>query len=593
MKTKKMWPASFFFRSFNYLKRYWYIQVSAVLISLFAAIARLGTPWAQKILIDDVLGQKDNNLLIPVLGLFCITIITQIGFGTLRQYLFTYVGEHCVIDLRNECFVHLRSLHLSFFHKNETGKIMSIFTSDIPIMATLYTSLIADSVKSFFEIVTALLIMLIIDWQLFLSCLPFLPLYILLSERFKKPVKNASKDVQSMNAEISHNLQESISATREIIAFNRENWDIERMHRKFRQLLILRVKQTLLISGSYGLAGIPSFFSILLLFWIGSKLIFAGELSTGILIAYSMYLRQLFIPAREFIGINNRIQNAMGATERVFNFLDNSYYQDQKFKLSQLRKPKGEVIFDHVTFAYNTDIMVLSSINLIINPGERIAIVGPSGSGKTTLAHLILNLYNPIQGKIMIDGIDIQMLSPHTIRKYIGVVFQDPFLFSTSIRENIAFGNENTDPKMIEKAARIANAHNFIMGLPRCYDTEIGERGITLSGGQKQRIAIARAVLRDPKILILDEATSSLDSESENMVFKELELLITSRTTFIIAHRLSTILNSDKIVVLDSGNIVEIGTHQELIKLKGVYYKLYLSQFKKYNENEPKINIVK
>lgn len=562
-------------RSLKYLKPYWHLEIPALICALVMSFIGLVNPWVNKMLIDDVVVNKDAGMLKIVCLIFLASAILGALFSTLRGYLFTYIGERAVIDMRHQLFRHLQGLSLSFFNREKTGKLMSIFTNDVPAMQALYTSTLVDFTTDTIQFVVTIGVMFGLSWQLTLMALPSLPLFGLAIKLFSKPVRDVSRKVQDKNAEISDNLQESISGTREVKAFTQEENEVSRILNIFKKLLGLRVKQTILHTTSGGVAELTAVSALMLVLWFGGMKAIRGEMSMGILLAFVNYLGKLFGPIARYMHLNNRIQGSMGAAERVFEFLDTVPEISDSENAIELPSVKGNVLFENVHFFYEKDKEVLTDICLEIQSGKMIAIVGASGSGKTTLAYLIPRFFDPTSGHIYVDGHNLKNVKMRSLRRQVSLVFQDSFLFASTIRENIRFGRKDATDEEVMTAAKAANIHEFIAQLPKGYDTEVGERGVKLSGGQKQRLSIARTIIRDPSILILDEATSSLDSESEMLVKEALEKLMEGRTSFVIAHRLSTVLKADRIVVLDSGRIAEIGSHDELMERGGIYKRLY------------------
>ena len=549
--------------------------------TFLVAVTQTVFPWIRKLIIDDVLISGNPGKLVGVILLFIAAIGATLAFEILRNYLFTYVGESSVIDLRNHLLKHMRQLSIAYFHREKTGKLMSIFTNDVSSIENLYQSMIASVIHNVMQVGVSLAIVIAIDWKLTLIAISFcLPFVVFSLSKLSKLVRRAARQVLDKNADIMGNLQESIVATRDIIGFAREPWDIARLGNLFRQMLPLRIRQTLLQSGSFSVGYLAGWLPSIFVFLIGGRKVLAAEMSVGVLFAFVGYIDRVILQARHFVSVYNQIQTSMGAVDRVFEFLDTEpEIRDSPEARELLNDIKGKVEFDHVTFAYDNREPVLKEICLEANPGQTIAIVGKSGSGKSTLVNLIPRFYEPQSGRILVDGHSIRDVTAQSFRRHIGIVFQDTFLFSTSILENIRFGSLEASEEQVVAAAKAANAHEFIMQMPQGYNTTVGERGVKLSGGQRQRVAIARTILRDPRILILDEATSALDSESERAVQEALEHLMEGRTTLVIAHRLSTVMKADQIIVLDQGRVVETGTHEQLLRRGGLYYRLYTTQF--------------
>ena len=459
------------------------------------------------------------------------------------------------------------------------------FTTDVPATGELYTSTLSNFVTTTLAILAILVVLIKLNWQMMLMGLPLTPLFLWAPIVFARSIQNASRRVQDKLAEISDKLQESITATNVVLAFTRERWDINRLKRLFSHLPRIRTKHTLLQSLSGQMSYMGTLICLMFFYWLGGRKVLADEMPVGTMIAFAMYMSQMLGQTQTYVGLYNRIQTAMGAAERVFEFMDTQPgIVDSKDAISP-SSVLGRVEFDHVCFSYQSGNRVLSDICLSVEPGEMIAIVGKSGAGKSTLVNLIARFYETSSGRILIDNHNIRQVKLESLRKHIAFVFQETFLFATSVRENIALGRMDADFDDITAAAKNANADGFIRQLPDGYNTYVGERGVKLSVGQKQRVAIARALLRNPRILILDEATSSLDSESEQAIQDALFRLMEGRTSFVIAHRLSTIKKSDRILVLDDGKIVEIGTHIELLERGGLYHKLYTMQFES-NESD-------
>jgi subfamily B ATP-binding cassette protein MsbA len=545
-------------RSFLYLKPYWIQQIFSLLVAIILTLLALVQPWVNKLLIDDVLIQGSLVKLKLVCFLFLGTSILQIGLGLLRSWLFSRVGEGAVLDLQNELYSHIQSLSLPFFHARKTGEIMASFTSDVSQMQSLYSSTFVDLVTDCISLVVILTVMFLIDAKLSLIAICCIPLYILSLKVVARPIRRSSKRVQEARAIADGELQERISGVREIKSLMLENLQARMMGTHFLKLMREKIKLTIItsIGGFTTIIGTASF---ALVIWFGGLDVINNRLHVGVFIAFLGYMGQMFGPVNTFVHINSRIQTAIAAARRVFEILDRKPDIELSTSPVVLDKLRGSVRFENVCFGYRKDgIPVLRNASFEILPGESVAFVGPSGSGKTTIIMLLLRFYDPDSGRILIDGHDLKYLDLGRYRAQMGIVFQDPFLFDTSIRKNIASGIPDMTDARIMAAAESACIDRFIQSLSEHLDTITGERGITLSGGQKQRIAIARALARDPQIVILDEATSALDHESETAVKRAVHALLEGKTSLVIAHRLSTIQDCDRKLSIVDGAVIEM-----------------------------------
>ncbi len=565
-------------RSLRYLLPFWHLQSLALLCALVAVALSMVNPWVNKVLIDDVVINRDIGRLNFVCLVFLGSVLLGQLFRMLQTYLFTFVGEKAVVNMRADVLHHLHQQSLAFFHQQRTGTLMSHFTSDIPAMQGLYTDTLVNLITNVLQLAAGTILMFCIDPTLAAITLLTLPFFIIAAAVFAGPVRRIARRVQDKNAEISQNLQEGISGVREVKAFTREADEEARHVGVFGQLLKLRLRQQVIQSGSNSAALVAVLGGVAFVLWYGGLRAIRGHLTMGDLMAFLGYLGMLYGPIGSFMQLHNLVQAAMGAAERVFGFLDTAPDVKDKPNATALPRLSRFVRFADVTFAYESNEPVLRNISLDVQVGETIAIVGPSGSGKTTLVNLIPRFADPTSGAVLIDGHDLRDVSLASLRAQVSVVFQDTFLFGATVRDNIRYGRPQATDAEVIAAARAANAHSFIEALPQGYDTEVGERGAKLSGGQKQRLSIARTILRDPAILILDEATSALDSESEQLVQDALARLMRGCTSFVIAHRLSTIMEATRIVVLEEGRVAEIGRHDELLARNGVYRKLYDAQ---------------
>lgn len=497
-----------------------------------------------------------------------------------KTYLVSYVSQRSIKDMRDDLYSHLHNLSLSFYSKNKTGDILSRVTNDVQNLESSMIKTTVGSIDKVFTLLGGILYLVYLNYRLTIFLIIILPLITYVITKFNYKLKKVSRRVQIKIADVSDVLQETLSAVRVVKSFGREEYEFERFSTENQANFRAKMKKT-----QYGAILTPlveflaaiSFTAIL---WYGGYEVMQGRMSASELIAFFTLLLTISEPLRSITKLSKRLQQLFASAERVFEIMDteSEMREDDENKI-ELDDVEGEVVYDNVSFAYNRDEIVLKDISLTAEPGEVVALVGHSGAGKTTMVDLIPRFFDPISGRMRLDGHDLRDLKIDSLRDFIGIVPQETILFSGSLRDNIAYGDLEADEESIQAAAKAANAHDFIMAFPDGYDTIVGERGVGLSGGQKQRISIARAILKNPKILILDEATSSLDSESEALVQEALEHLMENRTTFIIAHRLSTIRNADKIVVVEQGEVMEMGSHQELLKKQGKYASLYKGQF--------------
>lgn len=497
-----------------------------------------------------------------------------------KTYLVSYVSQKSIKDMRDDLYSHLHNLSLSFYSKNKTGDILSRVTNDVQQLESSMIKTTVGSIDKVFTLVGGILYLVYLNYRLTIFLVIMLPLITYVITKFNYKLKKVSRRVQIKIADVSDVLQETLSAVRVVKSFGREEYEFERFSSENQANFRAKMKKT-----QYGAILTPlveflaaiSFTAIL---WYGGYEVMQGRMTASELIAFFTLLLTISEPLRSITKLSKRMQQLFASAERVFEIMDteSELREDDENKI-ELKEVEGEVVYDNVSFAYNRDEVVLKNISLTASPGEVVALVGHSGAGKTTMVDLIPRFFDPIEGRMRLDGHDLKDLKIDSLRDFIGIVPQETILFSGTLRDNIAYGDLEADDQAIETAAKAANAHDFILDFPDGYDTVVGERGVGLSGGQKQRISIARAILKNPKILILDEATSSLDSESEALVQEALEHLMENRTTFIIAHRLSTIKNADKIVVVEQGEIMEMGSHQKLLEKRGKYASLYRGQF--------------
>jgi len=516
---------------------------------------------------------------LSILAVFILKGILSFGC----TYIMSRVGQKLILNLRRELYDRLVHFPLGFYTEKRAGDIMSRGTNDMSMLQNSVNSL-ADAVQAFATLLVFVVMMFVVSWQLTLLTAIVFPPAIYVINHFGRRIKKASTKIQVKLADISSYLERTISGVKIIKSFAAEDWEKERFAYENKAKYVAAMKRVRLSAYQMPLIEIISAVGMVIVFWFGFWQVITGKLTTGWFIGFVAMVGMVYKPIKTIGTFNSAFQQASASAERIFEILDvQSEIHDAPDAIS-IPRIKGDVELKDVIFSYNGSSPVLNHINLKVKSGESIALVGPSGAGKTTLVNLLMRFYDIRMGEITIDGYPISKISLRSLRSQVGLVPQETILFSGTAKENIAYGRFDATDEEIIHAANSANIHEFIMQLPDGYDTPLGEHGMQLSGGQRQRISIARAILKDPRILILDEATSSLDTESELLIQEALNNLMRDRTTFIIAHRLSTIMNADRILVLNKGEIVESGTHSQLLALNGLYRKLCAAQFK-FNES--------
>jgi len=552
----------------------------AVVCIIFAAAANLYVPWVLKDVIDEVLAQK-NMLMLNTIAIGIVVVFFLRGIFFYGQtYLMSYIAQRVIIDIREALYRHLQRLSLSYYEKRKTGTIMSYITNDVAALQAALVDSMVEMVTEGAILIGSLGTMFYLHWKLSLLTMITMPIIAQAMNIFGKKLKSTSTIMQERIADITSVLQEAISSVRVVKSFVREDFEIERFKVQNISNFRAQMKNTQIMATLTPVIEFLAAIGVTCIIWYGGVEVVNGDLTPGALIAFLVYAVNLSNPVKRLSRVFGTVQRALAAAERVFEVLDTESEVQEKPKAVKLPTIDGKVSFQNVTFEYKPNEPALNSISLEVKPGQMVAIVGPSGAGKSTIANLIPRFYDLKSGNIFIDDIDITDVTLDSLRQQIGIVPQETVLFNGSIYDNILYGDLNATKEQVIAATKAANAHEFIMTMPNGYDSQIGERGASLSGGQRQRIAIARAILKNPRILILDEATSALDTESEKIVQAALDQLMIGRTSFVIAHRLSTVLSADRIIVMEKGNIVEQGTHKELLQLNGLYSSLYNIQFK-------------
>ncbi|HUI90288.1 MAG TPA: ABC transporter ATP-binding protein [Anaerolineales bacterium] len=567
-------------RLFGYLKPYTGKMGLALLALLASSGFGLAFPLVIVRLLNSVTQAKSfaplNNLALLLVGIFLLQAI----FTAVQSYLLAYIGEHIVYDLRTSLYSRLQKLSLSFYSSRRVGDIVSRLSSDVTQMRTMLTNSLTGFLSQIVTLIGSIVILMIMNARLTLFILALIPVLILVAGFFGSRLQKASTQIQDQLADSTVIAEEGLQGIRVVKSFGREEYEIERYHEAMEKTFRASLKVAVNSSFFAALMMFLGFSAIAGIMWYGGREVISGHLSLAMITGFLMYGIAIAGSLGGMAGLYAQIRSAVGGVQRVFEILDTNPTVRDEPDATVMPPARGNIRFDNVSFTYDGDAPVLQNVSLEIRGGEILALVGPSGAGKSTIFNLIPRFYDPTGGVIRLDGQDLRSVTQHSLHDQIGIVPQETILFGGTIRENILYGRLDAIEEEMISAAKAANAHEFIMAFPKQYDTVVGERGMNLSGGQRQRIAIARAILKDPAILLLDEATSSLDNESEGLVQEALDRLMQHRTTVIVAHRLSTIKVAHRIAVLDQGRIVELGTHNELMELNGLYARLYSMQFR-------------
>lgn len=512
-----------------------------------------------------------------------VIIVVTVGkaiFEYLAAYFVNYIGFAVVTDLRNQLYDRLIHQSIRFFHGHGTGRLMSAILNDIEKIQLAVSHVLADFLRQTFTLAAMVAVILLLDPKLAAIALPLLIAVVLYAAtRIGRRVRHSTRKTQDNVAELSQLLQETISGIRIVQAFSMEKFELRRFADAAKRLFRMNLRYVRAQAMTSPLMELLGAVMIVTLLWVGRDRIKADILTPGAFLVFVYALLKMYEPVKRLTGINNAFQQALGASVKVFEYLDLREEVCERVGAAELPPLRDAVVLDNVSFHYEAQHPLLRGVNLRAERGEIVAIVGQSGAGKTTLVNLVPRFFDVTGGRVLIDGRDVRDVTLASLRGQIGIVTQETILFNDTVRANISYGRADMSDEAIIGAAKAAMAHEFIMKLPQRYDTVIAERGGRLSGGQRQRLAIARAILKNPPILILDEATSELDSESEMLVQQALGNLMAGRTVFVIAHRLATVRRADKIVVLDNGSVVEVGTHQELLTNGGIYRRLHELQF--------------
>ncbi len=567
-------------RLLEFVKPYKKYVVLAILLNVLVAGLGPLRPWLTKVAIDDKIMNKDyNGLILLSLGLFGALAVQAV-----IQYVLTYytqlLGQKTILDLRSRLFRHTQKLAVSFFDKTPIGRLVTRVTNDVESLNELFTSGIVMVFSDVFIILWILGFMFFIDWELALITLSVLPLLIYGTFLFRKKVRESYRDIRMYLARLNSYMQEHITGMSVTRLFNKENEEAKTFAKINGDHRDENIRSVFYYAVFFPGVELISAAAIALIIWYGGGEVLQKHISLGVLFAFIQYTEMFFRPIRDLSDKYNIMQTAMASSERIFSLLDDQTMIQNPANPKPLKEVKGKIEFDNVSFAYNDNDYVLKNISFSIDPGDTVAIVGATGAGKTSIINILTRFYDINKGSIRVDGVDIREVDKRDLRKRISIVLQDVFLFYGTIKSNIGMNDPEITDEIIEASSRHVGAHRFIEKLPGRYDEPVKERGATLSVGQKQLVSFARALAHDPQILILDEATSSVDTETEKMIQAAIDTLLEGRTAIVIAHRLSTIRNADKIIVMHKGEIKEMGTHEELLEKRGLYFKLYQLQYK-------------
>ena len=593
----KAYDARLMRRLLTYLRPYKRVVFFALIAIFFFGLLQAVPPYLMGVEVDRYLDPTKKHQIPQILLQFLSSNpregILQIAFIIfLPAVLLTFVlqfaqtfamqlvGQKVMYDLRKQVFEHLQRLQMSYFDRNPVGRLVTRVTTDIDVLNDMFASGVVAVFGDFFTLLSIVAVMLKLDWRLALLTFAVLPLIIVATALFRKAVRESYRRIRLAIARINSYLQEHITGMTVLQLFNREEKSYEEFE-KINGAYLKAYKDSILAYGLfYPTVEFLGSLAIAIILYKGGGMIMDGTLTVGTAIAFIQYSQRFFRPIQDLSDKYNILQSAMASSERVFRVLDTPVSVADSSRPKSLASPRGGVEFRNVGFAYRDNHRVLENVSFTIEPGETVAVVGHTGAGKTTLTNLLLRFYDVQEGAILFDGVDIRELSLQELRSNFAIVLQDPFLFSGTIASNIRLGTEGITDHQVHEAARRVDMLDFIESLPCGFDEPVKERGATLSSGQKQLLSFARALAHNPKILILDEATSSVDPETEHLIREGLRRLLENRTSLVIAHRLSTIQNASKIIVMHKGRVREVGTHQELLRLKGIYFKLYQLQYK-------------
>jgi ATP-binding cassette, subfamily B, multidrug efflux pump len=576
----KAYDARLMRRLLTYIKPYRRSAYLAIACLFAGSCFSIIQPYLTKIAIDRYIQNGNFAGLSQISAIYILTLVLVFGLSFSQTWLINLMGQKIMYDLRMQIFGHLQKLDVSFFDKNPVGRLMTRVTTDVDALNELFTSGVISVFEDICTLSGIIILLFVLNFRLALAIFAILPFLVLATLMFKIKVRDSYRKVRTAIARINAFLQENITGSAVVQLFSQQKKQYLRFTLINKDHLDANLESIFYYAIFFPLLEAISALAIALIVWYGGHQVLSGFLTMGTLVAFIQYSDRFFRPISDLSEKYTILQSAMASSERIFKLLDTEPLIVSPPAPKSLAVDKGSIEFRNVNFSYSPGEPVLKNISFKVDPGEKVAVVGATGAGKTTIISLLSRFYDVQEGEILVDGENIKNFDLQGLRKSIGIVLQDVFLFSGSVAENIRLWNQDIADERVTQAAETVHASQFIQKLSRQFSTEVGERGSSLSVGQKQLLAFARALAYGPKILILDEATSSIDTETELLIRDALEKLLAGRTSIIIAHRLSTVQNADRIIVLHHGRIREIGTHQELLRLKGIYWKLYQLQYK-------------
>ena len=565
----------------QFLKPYYGRMIFALALMVIVTAASVSGPYFVKLAIDEGINAKDPLSLRNIVLVYLVISIVQLGFNYWRVRIMARVGQHVLYDVRTSMFAHLQKLSLSFYNRYSVGRVITRVIKDVGTLREFITWAVLAIVRNLLGIIGTLIAMLALNFKLSLLTFAVLPLMILATVAFRKAARKNYRRVRAAVSWANSVLAENVNGVRVVQAFSRQ----QRNHQTFSGYVNRYFLETSLDAAWMAALFTPVIdvlgaLATALVVYVGGTAVLGESITAGVLIAFVLYIDRFFEPIRDLSRRFDTLQSTMAGGERILDLLNTPVEVRDADHAAEMGNIIGAVRFENVSFHYSDDpALVLDQIDLDVKPGETVAFVGETGAGKTTTVKLLARFHDPTGGGVLIDGVDLRTVTQGSLRKQMGMVLQDPFLFNGTVKENILFGRLDAKDEEVFAAAKAVGAHDFIINLKNGYETSVEEGGVTLSVGQRQLISFARALLADPRILILDEATSSVDTQTEQVIQNALATLLKGRTSFVIAHRLSTITNADKIVVIEGGKIVEQGTHAELLANKGVYFELYRTGF--------------